>query len=46
MSGAREASYCLPILRQRLDAPLNTLMSNSFSFGGTSAALVFSRFAG
>ena len=35
----------LPILRRRLDAPLNTVMSNSFGFGGTNATLVFSRFA-
>ena len=36
----------LPILRQRLDAPLHTVMSNSFGFGGTNATLVFSRFSG
>jgi 3-oxoacyl-[acyl-carrier-protein] synthase-1 len=36
----------LPILRERRDAPLNTVMSNSFGFGGTNATLVFSRFAG
>jgi 3-oxoacyl-[acyl-carrier-protein] synthase-1 len=35
-----------PILRERLDAPLNTVMSNSFGFGGTNATLVFSKFAG
>jgi 3-oxoacyl-[acyl-carrier-protein] synthase-1 len=34
----------LPILRQRLDQPLTTVMSNSFGFGGTNASLVFSRF--
>jgi 3-oxoacyl-[acyl-carrier-protein] synthase-1 len=39
------AAEGLPILRQRLDAPLNTVMSNSFGFGGTNATLVFSRFA-
>jgi 3-oxoacyl-[acyl-carrier-protein] synthase-1 len=38
------AAEGLPILRQRLDAPLTTLMSNSFGFGGTNASLVFSRF--
>ncbi len=38
------AAEGLPILRQRLDAPLNTVMSNSFGFGGTNASLVFSRF--
>ena len=36
----------LPILRQRLDSPLNTVLSNSFGFGGTNATLVFSKFAG
>jgi 3-oxoacyl-[acyl-carrier-protein] synthase-1 len=39
------AAEGLPILRQRLDAPLDTVMSNSFGFGGTNASLVFSRFA-
>ena len=38
------AAEGLPILRQRLDAPLHTVMSNSFGFGGTNASLVFSRF--
>lgn len=36
----------LPILRQRHDGPLHTVMSNSFGFGGTNATLVFSRFGG
>ena len=36
----------LPILRQRLDSPLNTVLSNSFGFGGTNATLVFSKFSG
>jgi 3-oxoacyl-[acyl-carrier-protein] synthase-1 len=40
------AAEGLPILRERLDAPLRTVMSNSFGFGGTNATLVFSRFAG
>ncbi|MBL8341648.1 MAG: beta-ketoacyl-ACP synthase I [Rubrivivax sp.] len=40
------AAVGLPILRQRLDAPLNTVMSNSFGFGGTNATLVFGRFEG
>jgi 3-oxoacyl-[acyl-carrier-protein] synthase I len=40
------AAEGMPILRERLDAPLNTAMSNSFGFGGTNATLVFSRFAG
>ena len=30
-----------PILRETRDAPLRTVMSNSFGFGGTNAALVF-----
>jgi 3-oxoacyl-[acyl-carrier-protein] synthase-1 len=33
----------LPILRQRVDKPLETVMSNSFGFGGTNGALIFSR---
>ena len=39
------AAVGLPILRQRLDQPLNTVMSNSFGFGGTNATLVFTRFS-
>ncbi|MGM9489106.1 beta-ketoacyl-ACP synthase I [Ideonella sp. YS5] len=39
------AAEGLPILRERLDAPVNTAMSNSFGFGGTNATLVFSKFA-
>jgi 3-oxoacyl-[acyl-carrier-protein] synthase-1 len=38
------AAEGLPILRQRLDAPMHTVMSNSFGFGGTNASLVFSHF--
>jgi len=38
------AAEDVPILRQRLDQPLNTVMSNSFGFGGTNGTLVFSRF--
>ena len=38
------AAEGLPILRERLDRPLDTVMSNSFGFGGTNATLVFSRF--
>jgi 3-oxoacyl-[acyl-carrier-protein] synthase-1 len=33
----------LPILRQRADGPLQTVMSNSFGFGGTNGCLVLSR---
>ena len=40
------AAVGLPVLRQRLDQPLTTVMSNSFGFGGTNASLVFSRFDG
>ncbi|KPJ97046.1 MAG: 3-oxoacyl-ACP synthase [Gammaproteobacteria bacterium SG8_15] len=36
----------MPIARQRKDnANLNTVMSNSFGFGGTNACLVFQRFS-
>lgn len=31
----------MPIVRQRIDMPLRTVMSNSFGFGGTNASLVF-----
>jgi 3-oxoacyl-[acyl-carrier-protein] synthase I len=34
----------IPIVRERLDKSLNTVMSNSFGFGGTNASLVFQRF--
>ena len=33
----------LPIVRQRIDKPLHTVMSNSFGFGGTNGCLVMSR---
>ncbi|MGZ8407162.1 MAG: beta-ketoacyl-ACP synthase I, partial [Caulobacteraceae bacterium] len=33
----------LPILRQRKDVQLNTVMSNSFGFGGTNGCLVMGR---
>jgi len=33
----------LPILRQRSDKPLETVMSNSFGFGGTNGCLVMAR---
>jgi 3-oxoacyl-[acyl-carrier-protein] synthase I len=35
-----------PILRETQDMQLDTVMSNSFGFGGTNATLVFSRFNG
>lgn len=38
---ARAADY--PILRSSRDASVNTVMSNSFGFGGNNATLVFSR---
>ena len=33
----------LPIVRERVDRPLDTVMSNSFGFGGTNGCLVLSR---
>lgn len=37
----------VPVARQRLDdAELNTVMSNSFGFGGTNATLIFERYQG
>jgi 3-oxoacyl-[acyl-carrier-protein] synthase I len=33
----------LPILRQRADQPIGTVMSNSFGFGGTNGCLIMSR---
>jgi 3-oxoacyl-[acyl-carrier-protein] synthase-1 len=33
----------LPIVRHRLDRPLETVMSNSFGFGGTNGCLVLAR---
>jgi 3-oxoacyl-[acyl-carrier-protein] synthase I len=33
----------LPIVRQRVDKPLQTVMSNSFGFGGTNGCLVMAR---
>ena len=36
----------LPIVRRRIDRPLETVMSNSFGFGGTNGCLVLSRLDG
>lgn len=36
----------LPIVTECQDAELNTVMSNSFGFGGTNATLVFSKYKG
>jgi 3-oxoacyl-[acyl-carrier-protein] synthase-1 len=33
----------MPILRQRKDGPLDTVMSNSFGFGGTNGCMILSR---
>ena len=42
--GSGEAFADVPIVRKRIDnARLNTVMSNSFGFGGTNACLVFQR---
>jgi 3-oxoacyl-[acyl-carrier-protein] synthase-1 len=40
------AAEGLPILLERRDAPMTTVMSNSFGFGGTNGTLVFSKFSG
>ncbi|MCB1487413.1 MAG: beta-ketoacyl-ACP synthase I, partial [Bauldia sp.] len=37
----------MPIVRERMDdVEINTVLSNSFGFGGTNATLAFSRYAG
>jgi 3-oxoacyl-[acyl-carrier-protein] synthase-1 len=40
------AAEGMPILLERRDAPMTTVMSNSFGFGGTNGTLVFSKFTG
>jgi 3-oxoacyl-[acyl-carrier-protein] synthase-1 len=41
------AAEGIPIIRQRQDnVTLNTIMSNSFGFGGTNATLIFQRYNG
>jgi 3-oxoacyl-[acyl-carrier-protein] synthase-1 len=35
-----------PIVREMINTKLNAVMSNSFGFGGTNAALVFERYEG
>ena len=41
-----ELAVGLPIVKQAEPAELNTVMSNSFGFGGTNATLVFSKYKG
>ena len=36
------AAEGLPIVRERINKKIETVMSNSFGFGGTNASLVFS----
>jgi 3-oxoacyl-[acyl-carrier-protein] synthase-1 len=33
----------LPIVRKRLDRPVDAVMSNSFGFGGTNGCLILAR---
>ncbi len=41
------AAEGMPIVRERMDdVTLNTIMSNSFGFGGTNATLIFQRYSG
>jgi 3-oxoacyl-[acyl-carrier-protein] synthase-1 len=39
------AAVDMPILRSSVDRQVNTVMSNSFGFGGTNASLIFRRLA-
>ena len=39
------AAVDMPILRSSIDRQVNTVMSNSFGFGGTNASLIFRRLA-
>jgi 3-oxoacyl-[acyl-carrier-protein] synthase-1 len=41
-----DAAKGMPIITERQDKTLDTVMSNSFGFGGTNATLVFQRFNG
>ncbi len=41
-----EFAQTMPIITERKDTTLNSVMSNSFGFGGTNATLVMERFAG
>ncbi len=39
-----EAAIGLPILREKIDKQINTVLSNSFGFGGTNACLIFEQY--
>ncbi|MDZ7925573.1 MAG: beta-ketoacyl-ACP synthase I [Marinagarivorans sp.] len=41
-----EKAVGMSIVQERRDATLNSVMSNSFGFGGTNATLIFNRFNG
>ena len=41
--GVDPAFADIPIVRERRDVQLNTVLSNSFGFGGTNASVVFKR---
>lgn len=40
-----EQAQGIPIVQENIATPLNTVMSNSFGFGGTNASLIFSRYS-